>query len=74
MKLGYCYKTDRPDECPYNLSVDQETIELLENQALIRLRAAVLGTRTQDGTMSEPDPKAIAEAFAVYKKLVELQE
>lgn len=68
MKLGYCYKSDRAEETPYNLSVDKETAELLENWALIQLRRVLYGK----DKMNEPEPEAIKEAYATYQKLVDL--
>lgn len=66
MVLGYCYKTERADAAPYNLAVDKETVELLQNWALLALRQAVAGQAC------EPNPEVIKGAFETYQKLTEL--
>lgn len=69
MKLGYCYKSERADECPYTIICDREIVELVENWALLQLRNALYGPADK---MNEPDPAEIQKAHEIYRKLVDL--
>jgi hypothetical protein len=66
MKISYSYKSDREEECPYNISCDRECVELLEGYALIQLRQAIYKTD------EEPDPEKIKQAHETYQHFVEL--
>lgn len=66
MQMAYCYKTDRAEACPYNISCDRETVEILANYALSQLRQAVAGQAC------EPNPEIIKGAFETYQRLAEL--
>lgn len=68
MKLGYCYKSERADECPYTIICDREVVELVENWALLQLRNTLYGPEK----MNEPEPEEIKKAHETYQKLVDL--